>query len=69
VDSAAVLAAVDVPTVVVHGADDEVVALAAARYNAETIPGAELVVLPDTGHLPFLERPAEFAAALAKVAR
>lgn len=69
VDSADVLAAVDVPTLVLHGVDDEVVAPAAARHNAATIPGAELILFPDTGHLPFLERPAEFAAALAKVAR
>jgi pimeloyl-ACP methyl ester carboxylesterase len=46
-----------------------VVAPAAARHNAATIPGAELILFPDTGHLPFLERPAEFAAALAEVAR
>jgi pimeloyl-ACP methyl ester carboxylesterase len=69
VDSSSVLAAVDVPTLVLHGVDDEVVASAAARHAAATIPGAELILFPDTGHLPFLERPAEFAAALAKVAR
>lgn len=69
VDSAAVLAAVDVPTLVLHGVDDEVVAPAAAEHAAATIPGAELILFPDTGHLPFLERPVEFAAALAKVAR
>jgi pimeloyl-ACP methyl ester carboxylesterase len=69
VGSADVLAAVDVPTLVLHGVDDEVVAAAAAEHAAATIPGAELILFPDTGHLPFLERPAEFAAALAKVAR
>lgn len=69
VESGAVLAAVDVPAVVVHGLDDEVVSPSAARYTAATIPGAELVLLPDTGHLPFLERPFEFAAAVGKVAR
>jgi non-heme chloroperoxidase len=69
VDNADVLAAVDVPTLVLHGVDDEVVASAAARHAAATIPGAELILFPDTGHLPFLERPVEFAAALAKVAR
>ncbi|MCS7483039.1 alpha/beta hydrolase [Umezawaea endophytica] len=69
VGSAAVLGAVDVPALVVHGVDDQVVDVAAARYNAAAIPGAELVLFPDTGHLPFLERPVEFAAALAGVAR
>lgn len=69
VGSGSVLAAVDVPAIVLHGELDEVVAPAAARYNAATIPGAELILFPDTGHVPFLERPAEFAAVLAEVAR
>lgn len=69
VDSAAVLAAIDVPTVVLHGTDDQVVAPSAAEYAAAAIPGAELVWYPDTGHAPFLERPEWFAADLAKVAQ
>ncbi|WNV91074.1 alpha/beta hydrolase [Umezawaea sp. Da 62-37] len=69
VDNTDVLAAVDVPVVVLHGLDDGVVAPSAAEHNANAIPGAELVLLPGTGHLPFLERPAEFAAALATAAR
>ena len=69
VSSADVLAAIDVPTVVLHGVDDQVVSPAAGEHAAATIPGADLVLLPDTAHLPFLERPVEFAAALAKVAR
>jgi pimeloyl-ACP methyl ester carboxylesterase len=69
VASADVLAAIDVPTVVLHGLADEVVSSAAGEYAAATIPGAELVLLPDTAHLPFLEQPVEFAAAVAKVAR
>jgi non-heme chloroperoxidase len=64
-----VLAAVDVPAVVLHGVDDEVVSPAAAEHAATMIPGAELMLIPDTGHLPFLERPAVFLSALAKVAR
>ncbi|PRY43378.1 alpha/beta fold hydrolase [Umezawaea tangerina] len=69
VDNTDVLAAVDVPAVVLHGLDDGVVAPSAAEHNAAAIPGARLVLLPDTAHLPFLERPAEFAAALSTVAR
>jgi len=69
VGSADVLTAVDVPTLVVHGTQDEVVAPAAAEYSAALIPGAELSLYPDTAHAPFLERPEQFAADLKRVAR
>jgi len=69
VGSDEVLSAVDVPAIVLHGCDDEVVSPVAADHAATMIPGAELMVIPDTGHLPFLERPAVFLDALAKVAR
>jgi non-heme chloroperoxidase len=69
VDSADVLKAVDVPTIVVHGTDDGVVAPAAADYAAAMIPGAELSWYADTAHAPFLEKPAQFVRDLAKVAR
>ncbi|MFD5827659.1 alpha/beta fold hydrolase [Lentzea sp. NPDC060358] len=69
VGSADVLTAVDVPTLVVHGTQDEVVAPAAAEHSAALIPGAELSLYPDTAHAPFLERPERFAADLARVAR
>ncbi|WP_434452515.1 alpha/beta fold hydrolase [Lentzea sp. E54] len=69
VGSAGVLKAVDVPTLVVHGTQDEVVVPAAAEYSAALIPGAELSLYPDTAHAPFLEQPARFAADLARVVR
>jgi len=69
VGSADVLTAVDVPTLVVHGTQDEVVAPAAAEYSAALIPGAELSLYADTAHAPFLERPAQFAADLKRVVR
>lgn len=69
VGSADVLKAVDVPTLVVHGTQDEVVAPAAAEYSAALIPGAELSLYPDTAHAPFLERPERFTADLLRAAR
>jgi len=69
VGSADVLTAVDVPTLVVHGTQDEVVLPAAAEYSADLIPGAELSLYPDTAHAPFLEQPERFAHDLARVAR
>ena len=64
VGSADVLAAVDVPTLVVHGRRDGVVDPSAAEYAAGLVPGAELTWL-DTGHLPFAEDVAAFDSALA----
>ena len=50
------LRAVSVPTVVIHGDIDPLVPLAAGAQTAESIPGAELIVLKEMGHalsLPF----------------
>lgn len=66
VDSAAVLAAVDVPTLVLHGRQDAVVLPSAAEYAAGLIPGATTVWFDHVGHLPFAERAAEFDAVLAE---
>ncbi|MFD1148956.1 alpha/beta fold hydrolase [Saccharothrix hoggarensis] len=65
VDSAAVLRAVDKPTLVVHGTADEVVDPAAGEYAAALIPGADLRRYDRTAHAPFLEQPERFAADLA----
>lgn len=41
---------VKAPTLVIHGADDPLLPLAAGEDTAATIPGAKLVVLPRMGH-------------------
>ncbi|MFL6140826.1 MAG: alpha/beta fold hydrolase [Labedaea sp.] len=64
VASADVLAAITVPTLVVHGTADEVVAPSAAEYAAGKIPGASLRWFQGVGHLPFAERVEEFDLAL-----
>ncbi len=66
VDSAAVLAAVDVPTLVLHGRQDAVVLPSAAEYAAGLIPDATQVWFEHAGHLPFAERVAEFDTVLAE---
>lgn len=68
VDSADVLAAIDVPTLVLHGERDDVVAPSSAEYSAGKIPGAVLRWFPSVGHLPFTERREEFNAALLEFA-
>ena len=46
----ALLRQVRCPTLVLHGADDPVIPVAAAKDTAESIPGAELVIVPGMGH-------------------
>ena len=44
------LAALDVPTLVIHGQVDPMLRVEAGAATARAIPGAELLVLPDVGH-------------------
>lgn len=44
------LAALDVPTLVVHGRQDRLVHVSGGLRTAELVPGAELLVLEDMGH-------------------
>jgi pimeloyl-ACP methyl ester carboxylesterase len=58
-----------VPTVVLWGAADVLVPRAGLEKMARLLPGGELLVWPDAGHSPPLERPDRFAALLAASAR
>jgi pimeloyl-ACP methyl ester carboxylesterase len=49
-DRRAALAALRVPTLVIHGADDPLVRVEGGRDTAATVPGAELLVLKGMGH-------------------
>ena len=53
-----------VPTLVLCGEHDALCTVKRHTSMAELIPGAELRVLPDAGHLPPLESPAETTQAL-----
>ncbi|WP_328719303.1 alpha/beta fold hydrolase [Streptomyces sp. NBC_00247] len=44
-----------VPTLVIHGLDDTLIAPSGGQRTAELVPGAELLLLPDMGH----DRPRE----------
>jgi proline iminopeptidase len=56
------LARLDLPAIVVHG-DDDPIPLATARATAAALR-APLVVLPNCGHVPYVEAPEAFMAAL-----
>ncbi|MFD2469820.1 alpha/beta fold hydrolase [Amycolatopsis silviterrae] len=51
---------VSVPTLVVVGSEDEFTPVADAQLLHQLVPGSELAVLDGAGHLPNLERVAEF---------
>lgn len=54
-----------VPTLIVTGSED-VIPLESAKDWAETIPNAELLVIDECGHLPWLEAPDRFASEVAR---
>jgi len=58
------LSSLQVPTLVVVGADDHADFQAIAEHLAEQIPDAELVVVPGAGHLVGVDQPEELNALL-----
>jgi pimeloyl-ACP methyl ester carboxylesterase len=59
-DSGPDLPGIDVPTLVVTGAEDSLIPSPVTAEMADTIPGARLAVIEDAGHLSNLERPEAF---------
>lgn len=55
---------VKAPTLLIHGAADPLMPLAAAEALAALIPGARLEVFADCAHAPFISRPDDFLACL-----
>ncbi|MER2505651.1 MAG: alpha/beta fold hydrolase, partial [Azonexus sp.] len=51
---------VTAPTLLVHGANDPLMPLAAAEALAALIPGSRLATFADCAHAPFISRPEEF---------
>ena len=62
--SARQLADVAVPVAIVLGELDEFIKLEHAEYLARSIPGAELLILPDVSHFAPLQRPEHFNRAM-----
>jgi pimeloyl-ACP methyl ester carboxylesterase len=65
-DSTATLATITCPTLVVVGEQDGLTPPAEAEKLAAGIKGAKLVKVPGAGHLPCIESPEPFNAALAE---
>ncbi|HEY7349476.1 MAG TPA: alpha/beta fold hydrolase [Ktedonobacterales bacterium] len=54
------LGQIHVPTLVAHGEVDPLVPVENGKYLAQHIPGARLILYPDTGHIPIIERADEY---------
>lgn len=54
------LPSVRTPTLVAWGAEDAITPLSSGRIYAQAIAGARLVTIPECGHLPEIEKPADF---------
>ncbi|NJD58272.1 MAG: alpha/beta hydrolase [Anaerolineae bacterium] len=63
-DSTTLLAKITCPVLIVHGADDQLIPVAEAELMSRLIPYAQLVVIPDSGHLPNMEQPQFFNQAV-----
>lgn len=57
VDNRPILPYIDVPTLVIHGDQDKIVPVREAIEVADKIRHAEMLVLPDAGHLVNMEQP------------
>lgn len=55
---------IDIPVLVIVGADDRAMPLALSQTLVKNLPDAELVVIADAGHLSNLEQPDRFYEAL-----
>lgn len=64
IDSVPTLARITCPTLAIFGAEDRITPFAEAQRIVNTVPGARAVVIPAAGHLPNLENPPAFDAAL-----
>jgi len=63
-DTSARLPSLDVPTLVIHGDEDQMLPVRNGRLIASLIPGARLVQWPGVGHMFWWERPAQTAQLL-----
>jgi pimeloyl-ACP methyl ester carboxylesterase len=60
------ISALSVPTLILWGENDEMIPLALGRRIHELVPGSTLAVIPQCGHLPNLEKPAELVGHVLK---
>lgn len=68
-DSTPILPTIDVPTLVICGAEDVLTPVKESEAMQAAIPDAQLAVIPGAGHASCVERPAAFNAVLSGFVR
>jgi pimeloyl-ACP methyl ester carboxylesterase len=59
-DSLQTLEDVKLPALILHGADDQIIPVQEAEAMQRAIPGSQIEILPNAGHLLNLEQPEMF---------
>lgn len=59
-DSNPHLPKIKVPTLIIHGEDDQIIPLSEADSMHAAIPDSQLEIIPDAGHLPNMEKSHQF---------
>jgi pimeloyl-ACP methyl ester carboxylesterase len=55
------LATIKIPVMILWGAEDKLIPASSARWFADAIPGAKLIIYPKVGHIPMEEIPEQSA--------
>jgi pimeloyl-ACP methyl ester carboxylesterase len=63
-DSTALLPKISVPTLLIHGEDDQLIPLTEMQAMHAAIPGSMAFLIPEAGHLVNLEQPERFHQAV-----
>ncbi len=63
-DSTPLLPQITCPTLIIHGADDQLIPVKEAELMHEQIPDSRLVIIPVAGHLANLEQPVKYNQAV-----
>lgn len=66
-DRSSLLPGISVPSLVVAGEKDEIIAIDEAKVMADALPDGLFLSLPNAGHMPMLETPEELAGGLVKL--
>lgn len=56
-DSSPLLPHINIPVLIIHGADDQLIPIQEANSMSQQISNSRLITIPEAGHLPNLEQP------------
>ena len=65
-DATPILEEINIPVLILHGADDQLIPPSEAELMHSRIEGSQMEVIPNASHLPNLEQPGEFNQAVTR---